>query len=377
MNTRVYNSKAIQLAEYIAAQLQQGHIGTSGYLPGEQELAERYQVSRNTLRRALEICQKKGIIRKEKNRPSIFIDNNSEKKENTPDKFDLKDKKLGFLYAASTDAYHSELWGGISRYTSEHGIQLKVYSTTDSHSAAHVLDDPLSWGFDGLIVVPHPLPRYVRRINRIFRSGYPILTIGTYPGLVCSSIDCDVGGGVYLAVNHLIEKFEQPVYYFGAVDFLPCYHSYGEAMTSGGFADIEQYVFDCGNQAINPQSWPIENKLMIPFMQAKEFLGSIKNFPISVLSANSYMYYGLCRAATELHLRIPEDIRIANNGNLPLMRKCPPALIRIENDFREVGYLAALRLHALLKGENNGVAHVRLQTSLVNNIALTGKDEDK
>ena len=62
-----YNSKAVRLADVIVQDIWSGNYDRGKYLPGEDALAENYQVSRTTIRRVLDILNKEGVLIKGSN----------------------------------------------------------------------------------------------------------------------------------------------------------------------------------------------------------------------------------------------------------------------------------------------------------------------
>ena len=67
-----YNSKAVRLADVIVQDIWSGNYDRGKYLPGEDALAENYQVSRTTIRRVLDILNKEGVLIKEPNRGTLI-----------------------------------------------------------------------------------------------------------------------------------------------------------------------------------------------------------------------------------------------------------------------------------------------------------------
>ena len=51
-----------RVAEDLARQIEEGRIPTGGRLPNERDLADMYQVSAGTVRRAVRVLQERGLV---------------------------------------------------------------------------------------------------------------------------------------------------------------------------------------------------------------------------------------------------------------------------------------------------------------------------
>ena len=67
-----YNSKAIRLSDVIVRNIWEGQFDGAKYLPGEDALARKYEVSRTTIRRVLDILNREGVLIKKPNRGSLI-----------------------------------------------------------------------------------------------------------------------------------------------------------------------------------------------------------------------------------------------------------------------------------------------------------------
>ena len=61
----------VQLADDLAAKIESGDFPAGSRLPSEAELAERYEVAKMTVRRALEVLRERGLVRTLHGRGSV------------------------------------------------------------------------------------------------------------------------------------------------------------------------------------------------------------------------------------------------------------------------------------------------------------------
>jgi DNA-binding GntR family transcriptional regulator len=63
----------VQVADDIAAKIESGDFPAGSRLPSEAELAERYEVAKMTVRRALEVLRERGMVRTLHGRGSVVV----------------------------------------------------------------------------------------------------------------------------------------------------------------------------------------------------------------------------------------------------------------------------------------------------------------
>ena len=366
MIQRHYNSKAVQLAETLADNILRNRFAEMHHLPAENRLASEYRVSRSTIRRALTILHEKGIIIREPKQSSIIATGNTVLPAQKPllpqqPERPVRDAMLGFVYAGFPDAMISEVTQAMRGYTEEAGLGFQIFNSRDGHEPVlRLLENPRKWGVDGIFMVPHALPKYIRAINRLARSGYPIITLSRFEPLKCSSIGHDEFGGTFAAVTCLLTRCNRPVHYFGNVAISDRYEAYRHAMIDAGFdAEIEEYTFDVSDQITNPQSWSSETRLLYPTERARELLERL-TLPASVFCVNTYMAYGLYRAAAAAGLRIGSDLKVAGYGELPLLSRLSPKLSIVKTPRREIGRRAAELLHRQIAGDVTAPVQIRI-----------------
>lgn len=143
-----------------------------------------------------------------------------------------------------------------------------------------------------------------------------------------------------LGAQHLLERgFRQ----FGFFTHLG--HWYGQRRLAGfrevieGQAGRTCHVLDCRSSgaAIAPEIY--------------EWLKQLPK-PVGVMAANDWRAVHTIQAATELGLRVPDDVAVVGVDNDRwLTQMTTPALSSVEPDWNRVGYRAAELLDALMRGE--------------------------
>lgn len=74
--------------------------------------------------------------------------------------------------------------------------------------------------------------------------------------------------------------------------------------------------------------------------------------PIGLMACDDYTGWVLAQSLHEGGIRIPDEVAIITSGSSPFVEAvCPVELSSVELDYRRLGYLAAQKLDALIRGE--------------------------
>ena len=119
-----YNSKAVRLADVIVQDIWSGNYDRGKYLPGEDALAENYQVSRTTIRRVLDILNKEGVLIKEPNRGTLI--NPDLKQQTAKPATTGKTVTIGAVWAGFPDAMTIGIADGIKAFASENQVGFQL-----------------------------------------------------------------------------------------------------------------------------------------------------------------------------------------------------------------------------------------------------------
>ncbi len=350
-----YNSKAVRLADVIVQDIWSGNYDRGKYLPGEDALAENYQVSRTTIRRVLDILNKEGVLIKEPNRGTLI--NPDLKQQTAKPATTGKTVTIGAVWAGFPDAMTIGIADGIKAFATEQKVGFQLFQSSEGH--AKVLDylhhiDEL--GVAGVILLPYNFPGYADALRRLKQRHFPMVCVDRpVEGVELSCIEVDNAGGVYRAVVKMLVAFRRPVHYLGAQPGnrtqLLRYQGYLHAMNDSGF---EQEIQRCTHfyppTDNDPEFWPVEKKLEPPYIVALDILRNATT-PISIMAMNDYAARSVYRAAEELKLRVGRDIMLFGFDDLPLASclECPLSSVRQPR--REIGFEAAKLLCEEIDGK--------------------------
>jgi LacI family transcriptional regulator len=191
---------------------------------------------------------------------------------------------------------------------------------------------------DGVVLIGDTVPeevlkRYVRRRNHI-----PVIAIEReyhLEGVSCLLVDSEQGG--YVATRHLIEQGCRRIAHIGGP------HEGAGSTTFGRLARLEGY-----RRALREAGLPEESELIAEAnfryaggQEAMRQLLRLRERPDGVFAANDMMALGALHAAQEAGLRVPDDLLLVGNDDIPFADLSQPGLTTMAMPKRELGRAAA------------------------------------
>jgi LacI family transcriptional regulator len=260
---------------------------------------------------------------------------------------------IGIL-VADLEPFSTELLKGAADAIRDTGFELVVYSAGGRTS------DHVGWErrylsrlsgtlVDGAVLVT---PTVVDA-----RYGAPIVAVDPHAGPSdLPTIDSDNLRGAQLATEHLLDLGHHRIAMLtGRPDLQSAQlreRGYRQALAAAGVTvDEDLIAVGAYDPAVSAES-------------ARRLLGGAAP-PSAVFAANDVSAITTIEVATELGLRVPEDLSVVGFDNIPEAALCTPALTTVEQPIRTMGQRAVEMLIRLIRGEPVEVTHATLATSLV------------
>jgi DNA-binding LacI/PurR family transcriptional regulator len=366
------NSKATRLSKQMQADIGSGRFSPGGLLPTENHLAQEYKVSRRTIRRAVEMLAAKSVLQKLPNR-GVLVPATETGIVSEGGSALATERKISIaaIWAAEPDILIVEVRKGIMEYAAEVGLDFKIFlSSTGHEEALTVLRNIRQYQIDGAIVLPYAQEDYISALKSLAAEKFPLICLDRRVGDVqVSSVQSDIGCGMYEATHYLIEKNRRPVYYLSqAMDntaVADSYNGYVHAMFDLGYGNlIQEHTCMAQISDKDPQFWPADKKHLVIMPVAEELLRRV-TFPVSLACINDYVAHGVYEVAAKLGLTIGKDIQLTGFGNMPLAKLVKPSLTTIHQNTKSMGYEAAKLLHQLIKKEVEPPVHIHLPVELI------------
>ena len=342
-----------QIRRQLRTKIETGSLKAGDRLPSIYALAEKCKVNYRTIRSAIDLLEKDGVVVYQPNKGAVVTDNT------------VSDKQLVLSYVRwQRDAFCVKISSGIRKYCDEHDLAFRMLDASKSHEIfLNAIVNPAQ-GTDGILIVPEHNKEYIEAVAKAISSGNKVVLLDrALPGIKASTVCPDHFSGAYEAVSHLIKEHSSPVYYLGRTESpSSCKlwaEGWKEAMQNSNFFDMEKYCFDLS---------PFESGEMgqlddTNFEAAKKLLSQTKEDKVCVFG-NNYVARGVYLAAEELGLKIGKDVFVVGSGDAPIPKAFDVPLSCISQNTEGVGYEGARVLHELLKGNQETDIHVLLPTEL-------------
>ncbi|WP_010270360.1 LacI family DNA-binding transcriptional regulator [Paenibacillus senegalensis] len=316
-------------------------------LPTEAELAEQFQVSRITSRRALAELERHGYIYRKRGSGSYV------KAPIKPDplKRSVQDglQRLVSMILPFEDASGMvDYIRGASNLLNSQGYYLSIHqSGGDSANERSLIRTLRDQGIPGIIFYPINDTNNYDVLHALYLEEYPIVTIDkNFESIPIGSVVSDNFAGGYMAASKLIELGHRRIGFVSSVSI--------ESTSSVR----NRYFGYC--RALKDNQIQVDNRIVIlnAIEQARnnktEWLKSLfelfHQYDVTAIQAeNDLVAIDLLKYAADAGVRVPQDISIVGFDNHELTKHLEIPLSTIEQDFYGIGQKAAQMVVDLLE----------------------------
>lgn len=347
--------KYFQLMEDLKEQIISGKIKAGEKLPSENELSQNYQVSRQTVRKALSILQNAGYIYAEHGRGTFC----SELLRHTHNS-----KNIAVITTYLSDYIFPRVIQGIDSVLTAEGYSIILKNTRNSRSReAQYLEELLQKDIDGIIIEPSKSQIFCRHMHlyrKLEEFQIPYVFIqGCFPQMRDKPhILMDDCKGGYMITHYLISLGHRKIAgVFKADDMQGQNRHKGYAMAlqeAGIMYDAEMVVW-----------YHTEDRKIHPYESIKELAGQKQEMD-AVVCYNDQTAVQVIRALKEEGLRIPEDVSVTGYDNSHIANQEGLQLTTIAHPQEKLGEMAAeLLLELLHNGEQEKPQSVLIEPELI------------
>ncbi|HAH62585.1 MAG TPA: hypothetical protein DCL73_10880 [Treponema sp.] len=332
--------KKENLYEKIIADIQEKIIDNTYALndriPTEFELAEQYQVSRITSKRALEELKNEGYIYRKQGSGSYVSD-----------AFKYRKNPAAGNYVAvimpqyvSSGSFAATI-RGTSSVVQENDLSLKLYTNVKSQEeVSALLQELYRQNIAGIIYYPFSDVENVAVLNMLATEHFPIVTIDKYFECVpVSSVISDNKKGGELSAEYLIANGHRTIAFISDIPF--------EAATSirdryfGYCAALQAHDIKVDMNLIVQGGWTSEyprtyNKKVYTEIIRKLLAQGVT----AVCAANDIIATSIIHASCDMGVAIPEQLSIVGFDNSEMAEYIRPPLTSVRQDFVQMGRTA-------------------------------------
>lgn len=333
--------KYFKLMDDLKEQILRGEIRAGDKLPSENELSAAYQVSRQTVRKALSILENAGYVYAQHGR-GTFCSEMVHRNRNS--------KNIAVVTTYLSDYIFPRVIAGIDTALGREGYSIILKNTHNSRSReAKCLEELLQKDIEGIIIEPSKSQIYCKHMN-LYRKledyNIPYVFIqGCFTKMSDKpQVLMDDGKGGYLITKYLIDTGHKNIVGVFKADDIQGqnrHKGYATALQEGGMVyDPDKVIW-----------FHTEDRKVHPYDGIKQLL-DMKTEIDGVVCYNDEIAIQVIKALQDAGQRVPDDISVTGYDN---------SFMAVSNDFRlttivhpqeKLGEMAAeLLLKILREGE--------------------------
>ncbi|GBF72505.1 GntR family transcriptional regulator [Paenibacillus sp. 598K] len=366
-----------QIRDYILANIQQLHWQADDQLPTEQELAEKFNVSRFTVKKAMAELVKEGLVYRIQGKGSFISQVVGEEHRSSPVQATEAGVSTMKLIVLLTPHIQSSLSAsiltGAEYYLAEQGYQLIVRSTRNEQELERrLLVDSVRMGVRGVMIFPVDGETYNEEILRLTLNKFPVVVIDRYlRGVETNCVCSDNIGGAYEAVSHLIELGHRNIAFVVVHDrnttsLEERIAGYERALSAKQYPFGPRLTcFESEDPELTPEHRAQQgDQLERMTLRIQAFLEQNPTVT-AVFAATTYSGLATLQAAANLGLRVPEQLSVVLCDDFEhsgLSRIPPTCVVQQES---ELGIEAARLLLSIIDNPLQERKKLTLPTRLV------------
>lgn len=323
-----------RIVSWVQTEIENGALSRGDKLPSENELMERFRVSRQTVRRAMEELTEKGVVEGRRGSGTYVT-------VNTRRYAAGKEIRIAVMLTYVDTYIFPSIIKGIESVLSSEGCTLQIAMTDNAVEKERMLLKEFihTQSVDGIIAetvksaLPNPNMELYREIENM---GIPVLFVNSYyKELDIPHISMDDRKAGYLAAKHLAECGHTRIGGIFKADDGQGHLRYA------GYTDalMEQEIKIRGDQVI----WIDSEELRTMGEESAKFLKRLKGCTACVCY-NDETAYKIVEIFRKAGHRVPEDLSVVGIDNSGLAKYCPVPLTSVENPVEKLGRTAAERM---------------------------------
>jgi GntR family transcriptional regulator of arabinose operon len=357
-------SKYVQIADDIRDMIKSGHYKKGDKILSEQELAEKYNVSRITTRKALDDLVSEGLIYRVRGSGSYVAD----LKDSTTQKSSIDMIAVILPFSPATGGGMSILQGA-EEVANKHGYYISLHNSDGSRrKEREILLRLTKDSMKGIIYYPYYTAENFDLINMLVSEKYPIVMIDKY--IYDIDMDCVVSDnfrGSYELTQYLIKLGHRNIAFF-CDDYIDersslreRYLGYSRALYDNNIElNIENVVYEAVPEG------PVSEKENLEYhAQLLERMRTGSTAVTAIEAASDITAIEMLNAAAQLGVKVPDDITIVGYDDQNIASMAYPPLTTIRQDFKGMGMQAAQLLLERIKDPNKKSSTIRLPVELV------------
>ena len=332
----------VQLHNQLRHLIHSGRWLNATRIPSENELTSHLNISRSTIRLALQQAELEGLIERIAGR-GTFVSY-------VPTK-DRASRLIAFVTGGIDAESHLLMLGGAEQEIRAHGYQI-VFSTAKSQDEElEILERLEQDKIVGALLWANAESTRSREanLNRYKQVQVPIILMDRkIPGFDCDYVTSDNYGGALALMRHLIELGHKRIVFMthDVIEVFPVmerYRAYCEALEEAGLPATQPWIIGQHDVEIS-SSYALQSsvdKKSVELQQIKDYMTRMQPCPTAIFALNDWLAVLAIQAMKQLEMRIPDAISIAGFDDIDLAVHLEVPLTTVAQDPFAIGKRAA------------------------------------
>ena len=346
-----------QLKELLIQEIREGHFLPGGRIPSERELAERYGISRASVRESITELINSGFLFRTVGK-GTFVSKEIPGTD-APQRVTAEPHNIGFVISENIFHFvqtgYNKILGGVQEVCTQNGWRL-LFNTVGDDSENPGLNSLRLTGklaLDGCVVVGG-----VRRntLDVLQEEGIPTVLVDlliTDEATDTLAVTINYAEGARMAIQHLYDLGHRAIGYIGFPGSEK-YRGYWEALEGLSIPYEPRHVEFLHLLDLQPG--------ILAGYQAMQRMLSRGHLPSALIVTNDFVAIGVMEALGVAGVKVPEQISVVGFDDLG--QKTSPPLTTVRVDLVQVGREAAHTLERKMRGERLS-EHVAVPVELV------------
>ena len=355
----------------LASKILNGTLEAGSQLMPENQLTEHYGVSRITIRNAMVNLVERGLVERVRGRGSFVASDVDTVLPGISHPTGIKSSEIAIILPRVRDLHTTQILDSVYRHARAHGYTVSINQTYHDQKAEELcIRESVEREVAGMIIYPVQRDKYNEEIIKLVLRRFPIVLVDrNLEGINVNSVVTDNEKAAFDATTFLMEQGHQriglvtsPLEY--AAPLKSRYDGYVRAHYARGLIADERLVHYYKAGDID-ENFDMDPRLMTAQVDsAASFLESHRDMT-AVVCTEPIDGVVVMLAARKLGRRIPEELSAVffDEFEMADLLYVPPTVVK--QNSAEMGRVALERLHALIEGDEDEGALIKVNADLV------------
>ena len=357
--------KYLQVADTLRREIAEGIFRDGQTLMTEEELRQRFDVSRQTIRQAIALLEDDGLVDRRRG-SGTYVRHGPRKRQGII--------HVGVMTTFITDYIFPSIAQGMENVLNENGAVMSLSAMyNDVRTERNILERMLDGQVDGLILEGSRTARQTPNrdlLARFAERNIPVLFVnGYYPGLesIPHVVMDDYGGGQTAARTAVERGYRQPAGLFKTDDLQGRERLAGflDALRMTGISGPDERVLAFSTEERNDLYDTPSGKRFLEMLLRRE--------ADCLVCYNDIFAAQLMAKLQERGMKLPEELGIIGFDNATFSGMLTPGLTTLGHPKEAFGALAARKILRMINGEHED--SVNMAWTLIDRESLPGKQK--